>query len=124
VRNADYVLDMGPEGGERGGHIVAHGTPEQIATVAGSHTGSFLARHYKLDHASLNGSGATHAGAQPLDIIAAPDRVKTVRGKFVAPEKKTGVPTAQSARRVKKAVKRAAKKAAKKSSPIKRQPSA
>ena len=34
VRNADYVLDMGPEGGERGGRIVAHGTPEQIATVA------------------------------------------------------------------------------------------
>src|SRR5208282_3664946 len=56
VRNADYVLDMGPEGGERGGRIVAHGTPEQIATVPGSYTGSFLARHY-----TANGSGQTHA---------------------------------------------------------------
>ncbi|HEX4863840.1 MAG TPA: excinuclease ABC subunit UvrA, partial [Acidimicrobiales bacterium] len=46
VRNADYVLDMGPEGGEAGGRIVAHGTPEQIATVSTSHTGAFLARHY------------------------------------------------------------------------------
>ncbi len=35
VRNADYVLDMGPEGGERGGQVIAHGTPEQIATVEG-----------------------------------------------------------------------------------------
>ena len=76
VRNADYVLDMGPEGGERGGRIVAHGTPEQIATVAGSYTGNFLARHYGADHAgsnwtnrtSSNGSGgASHAGPQPLD---------------------------------------------------------
>ena len=41
VRNADYVLDMGPEGGERGGQVIAHGTPEQIATVMGSYTGNF-----------------------------------------------------------------------------------
>src|ERR1700748_3313451 len=46
IRNADYVLDLGPAGGEGGGPIVARGTPEQIATVAESHTGSFLARHY------------------------------------------------------------------------------
>ncbi len=105
VRNADYVLDMGPEGGERGGRIVAHGTPEQIATVAGSYTGNFLARHYGADHAgsnwtnrtSSNGSGgASHAGPQPLEIAAA-DRVKAARGKFVAPQKKTGVPEARPA---------------------------
>jgi len=101
VRNADYVLDMGPEGGERGGRIVAHGTPEQIATVAGSYTGNFLARHYGADHAgsnwtnrtTTNGSGGTnHAGAQPMEM-AAPDRVNIARGKFVAPQKKTGMPT-------------------------------
>jgi excinuclease ABC subunit A len=103
VRNADYILDMGPEGGERGGQVVAHGTPEQIATVVGSHTGSFLARHYKVNPASLNGSGASHAGPQPIDIIAAPDRVKTARGKFIAPEKKTGVPSARPAKATKKA---------------------
>ncbi len=112
VRNADYVLDMGPEGGERGGRIVAHGTPEQIATVAGSYTGNFLARHYGANHAgsnwtnrtSSNGSGGVnHAGPQPLEIAAA-DRVKAARGKFVAPQKKTGVPVARPANAGKKAV--------------------
>jgi excinuclease ABC subunit A len=126
IRNADYVLDMGPEGGERGGRIIAHGTPEQIATVAGSFTGAFLARHYTTAPASaelapssaelsfrpkarsaaaekpatpsshaLNGTGHNpHAGPQPLTIAATPDRIKPARGKFIAPEKKTGLPTA------------------------------
>ncbi|MDQ6699524.1 MAG: excinuclease ABC subunit UvrA, partial [Acidobacteriota bacterium] len=39
---ADWVIDMGPEGGERGGAIVATGTPDEIAQVEGSHTGRFL----------------------------------------------------------------------------------
>jgi excinuclease ABC subunit A len=108
VRNADYVLDMGPEGGERGGQIIAHGTPEQIATVAGSHTGQFLARHYEPRAISLTtNNGASHAGPQPLDIVAAPDKAKNVRGKFVAPEKKTGVPTAKPAESAGKTTKKA-----------------
>jgi excinuclease ABC subunit A len=45
IRNADWIVDMGPEGGEDGGYIVAEGTPAQIAAVAASHTGSFLARY-------------------------------------------------------------------------------
>src|ERR1700730_1077644 len=45
IRNADYIIDMGPEGGEGGGNIIAHGTPEQVATVQGSHTAACLARH-------------------------------------------------------------------------------
>jgi excinuclease ABC subunit A len=45
IRNADWIVDMGPEGGEEGGSIVAEGTPAQIAAVAASHTGSFLARY-------------------------------------------------------------------------------
>jgi excinuclease ABC subunit A len=45
IRNADWIVDMGPEGGEAGGRIVAEGTPAQIAAVAASHTGSFLARY-------------------------------------------------------------------------------
>jgi excinuclease ABC subunit A len=96
IRNADYILDLGPEGGEGGGRIVAHGTPEQIATVAESHTGSFLARHYTAhasDFASRN--GASHAGPQPLHI-AAPDKKKEARGKFIAPEKKTGLAKASA----------------------------
>jgi excinuclease ABC subunit A len=42
IRAADWVIDMGPEGGEAGGRIVATGTPEAIATVENSHTGRFL----------------------------------------------------------------------------------
>jgi len=42
VKTADYVIDLGPEGGDRGGEVVAKGTPEQIAASAGSHTGQFL----------------------------------------------------------------------------------
>ncbi|HWS58668.1 MAG TPA: excinuclease ABC subunit UvrA [Actinotalea sp.] len=43
VKNADWVIDMGPEGGSGGGLVIAEGTPEQVATVPESHTGRFLA---------------------------------------------------------------------------------
>ncbi len=43
IRCADWVIDLGPEGGSGGGLIVAEGTPEQVAKVKGSHTGKFLA---------------------------------------------------------------------------------
>jgi excinuclease ABC subunit A len=43
IKGADWVVDMGPEGGEAGGEIVAAGTPEAVAAVAASHTGRFLA---------------------------------------------------------------------------------
>jgi excinuclease ABC subunit A len=42
VRNSDWVVDLGPEGGEAGGYLVAEGPPEAIAAAAGSHTGRFL----------------------------------------------------------------------------------
>ena len=42
IRSADWILDLGPEGGPEGGKIVAQGTPEQVAKVRGSHTGRFL----------------------------------------------------------------------------------
>ncbi len=43
VKSADYVIDLGPEGGSGGGEVVATGTPEEVASVAESHTGTFLA---------------------------------------------------------------------------------
>jgi excinuclease ABC subunit A len=46
IRNADWIIDLGPEGGEGGGRIVAEGPPEQVAGVADSHTGQFLRRYY------------------------------------------------------------------------------
>ena len=42
IKSADWVIDMGPEGGHRGGEVVANGTPEAVAKVAGSYTGKFL----------------------------------------------------------------------------------
>jgi len=47
IKNADWVIDMGPEGGNGGGHIVALGTPEQIAKVTSSYTGQYLKRMLK-----------------------------------------------------------------------------
>jgi excinuclease ABC subunit A len=44
VRTADHVIDLGPEGGQGGGRVVAQGTPEEVARVAASFTGAFLAR--------------------------------------------------------------------------------
>ncbi|MGB2839428.1 MAG: excinuclease ABC subunit A, partial [Actinomycetes bacterium] len=43
IKTADWVIDLGPEGGSGGGQIVAEGTPEQVAAEGDSHTGSFLA---------------------------------------------------------------------------------
>ena len=43
IKNADWVIDMGPEGGSGGGRVIAEGTPEHVATVPASHTGRFLA---------------------------------------------------------------------------------
>ena len=44
IKVADWVIDLGPEGGDEGGHIVAEGTPEQVACVKASYTGRFLAK--------------------------------------------------------------------------------
>ena len=44
IKSADHIIDLGPEGGQRGGSIVACGTPEEVASVEESHTGRFLAR--------------------------------------------------------------------------------
>ena len=43
IKNADWVIDMGPEGGSGGGRVIAEGTPEYVATIAASHTGRYLA---------------------------------------------------------------------------------
>ncbi|MBI4057923.1 excinuclease ABC subunit UvrA [Candidatus Microgenomates bacterium] len=44
IKNADWVIELGPEGGERGGEVIAYGTPSEIAKTRGSHTGQFLAK--------------------------------------------------------------------------------
>ncbi|MBW1894132.1 MAG: excinuclease ABC subunit UvrA [Deltaproteobacteria bacterium] len=47
IKCADYVIDLGPEGGDEGGYIVGTGTPEQIAAIKSSHTGHFLSKILK-----------------------------------------------------------------------------
>jgi excinuclease ABC subunit A len=57
IKTADWVIDLGPEGGTRGGKIVGVGPPEAIAKLPGSHTGKFLAR-------VLNGNGASRSNGR------------------------------------------------------------
>jgi excinuclease ABC subunit A len=45
IKTADWIVDLGPEGGDKGGRIIAAGTPEDVARVAGSFTGNYLASY-------------------------------------------------------------------------------
>ena len=47
IKTADYIIDMGPEGGEGGGTVIAQGTPEEIVKVKKSYTGQFLKKYLK-----------------------------------------------------------------------------
>jgi excinuclease ABC subunit A len=53
IKSADYLIDLGPEGGEDGGRVVATGTPEQLATSSRSFTGRFLAETFRRSHLRL-----------------------------------------------------------------------
>ena len=66
IKSADWVIDLGPEGGDEGGHVIAAGTPEQVARNSQSHTGKYLAR---VLNARANGheNHAAAPGAKPRD---------------------------------------------------------
>ena len=49
IKSADWIVDLGPEGGSGGGAVIAEGTPEQVAKVPESHTGRFLAPMLGID---------------------------------------------------------------------------
>jgi excinuclease ABC subunit A len=57
IKSADWLIDMGPEGGDMGGKIIATGTPEQVARNSQSHTGRFLGK-------VLQANGQAHQGGQ------------------------------------------------------------
>jgi excinuclease ABC subunit A len=61
IKSADWVIDMGPEGGSGGGQIVATGTPEEIAANPASYTGQWLGR-------VLEGPGAAHETAAVREL--------------------------------------------------------
>ncbi|HEX2357232.1 MAG TPA: hypothetical protein VHI50_12335, partial [Micromonosporaceae bacterium] len=63
IKTADWIIDMGPEGGHKGGTVVATGTPEELAEVPESHTGAFLRRAFGLDGAPTGGSLAVARAA-------------------------------------------------------------
>ncbi|HIZ35960.1 MAG TPA: excinuclease ABC subunit UvrA [Candidatus Ruania gallistercoris] len=67
IKNADWVIDMGPEGGSGGGLVVAEGTPEDLAKVEASHTGHFLAEILGTD---------AQADLRPVTTVAALARPK------------------------------------------------
>ncbi len=66
IRNADWILDLGPEGGEDGGRVVGQGRPAKIAATPGSYTGQFLTRYYS----SANGQLAAVDPESDADTIA------------------------------------------------------
>jgi excinuclease ABC subunit A len=104
IRAADWVIDLGPEGGEEGGRVVAAGTPEQVMGAPASHTGRHLRLHLESMRAprgdapaatavAVRGAGATQAGAgliqvrgarehnlQNLDLDLPRDRLLVVSG--------------------------------------------
>ena len=45
IKTADYIIDMGPEGGDGGGTVIAQGTPEEVAEVEGSYTGQYIKKY-------------------------------------------------------------------------------
>ncbi len=77
IKNADWVVDLGPDGGSQGGRVVAEGTPEDIATVEASHTGAFL-------RPVLERTGRTTARSAP--------RVRKPAAKRAAPRTRTARP--------------------------------
>ncbi|KKJ99412.1 excinuclease ABC subunit UvrA [Micromonospora sp. HK10] len=64
IKSADWIIDMGPEGGHRGGTVLATGTPEEVAEVPESHTGQFLRPMLKLDGAAKGAAAATSRAAK------------------------------------------------------------
>jgi excinuclease ABC subunit A len=75
IRNADWILDLGPEGGEDGGRIVAQGTPEQVARVKKSYTGQALTAYFNgssKHSSSKNGSARNEPARNSSATVLAP----------------------------------------------------
>ncbi|MBN8895341.1 MAG: excinuclease ABC subunit UvrA [Rhodanobacter sp.] len=83
IKTADWVVDLGPEGGAGGGRILVAGTPETVAGTAGSHTGHFLAPHLKP--ARPKKPGTTTRVKAATKHIASADKYKPMRGRKKKP---------------------------------------
>ncbi|MFZ1084477.1 MAG: excinuclease ABC subunit UvrA [Terracidiphilus sp.] len=146
IRNADWILDLGPEGGEDGGRVVGEGRPAKIAATPTSYTGQFLKRYYQSNHGRLEAisnlekdchperaqrvegpavsSGPTELGAPSIPLPSAVDGAAPLKAEWVGndkpkPEKPALKPATTTPRKpttAKKATKKAAKKTVKKKS--------
>ena len=76
IKTADWIIDLGPEGGEAGGDIVATGTPEQVAQVAASHTGRYLRDVLAVGRANAYGA-RPHTDAASRSAPGAPAAVRS-----------------------------------------------
>ena len=83
IKTADRIIDLGPEGGEEGGELVATGTPEQVAAVEGSYTGRFLRRHRGAPRAGPAGATAPEGRGRGVnDPDTAADWLLSTRGRL------------------------------------------
>ena len=119
IRNGDWILDLGPEGGEDGGRIVAEGRPARIAATPGSYTGEFLARYYASAHGKLEPLESDFALMESLeDAVDAGSGDAPLAGEPEAAAK--GRKTRATAAKKSPVKKPAAKKATAKKAPAKK----
>ncbi|MHC4249799.1 MAG: excinuclease ABC subunit UvrA [Planctomycetota bacterium] len=95
IKTADWIVDLGPEGGDAGGRVVATGTPEQVALVPESYTGRFLARTLGLEAA--RGKAARMTASRPAPKPRAASRRGSARGKSA--RRTARAPASKSARK-------------------------
>jgi len=80
IKQADYIIDLGPEGGERGGTVIACGTPEEVAQVEASHTGRFLRKVLPdWERAAAKGTAAVPAVAKTKATTTATKAAATAK---------------------------------------------
>jgi excinuclease ABC subunit A len=99
IRNADWILDLGPEGGEDGGRVVGEGRPAKIAQTPGSYTGQFLARYYashdgRLEPLSADIASSTESPAPEVEEPAFGDDERSIKSNGraeTASQKRTAV---------------------------------
>jgi excinuclease ABC subunit A len=123
IKTADWLIDMGPEGGHRGGTVVAAGTPEEVAEIPESYTGGFLRHVLGLDGEPGGGqaqaraaksNGAKSNGAKPNGAKASGSASAQPPGRAAKAATPTGAKTTAAAKTPVKAAKAPARKAAKK----------
>jgi excinuclease ABC subunit A len=81
IKNADWLIDMGPEGGNKGGLVLAAGTPEEVAEVPDSHTGYFLRHALRLEGEPAGADAAVARAAKANGTAPAKPRARATRAK-------------------------------------------